>query len=561
MTKKQAVVVPAAAPGGFSIMSAEQKVAMSRTWLLRNRPMWGSLLMRLKIRERRASDPRNASMITDGRYIAWTRSFVDALSVEETTGVLAHEVGHCMLKHVFRTKGRDQKAWAEACDHVVNLLLLEDGFRLPDVDPFHDPEFKGMSAEQVYPIILARHEQQKQEEEEKQQQKKSAKSKQDPGEQSQQQSGGEEPGEQDGESEDAESERGMGGMSEPGTLGEGEDDSDADDEQQGKKGKPKKSKGKKEKQEPQQQSGEQSNEPQPEKEQGDGEGESEEGEPDDSDASPDEQAGGADAGGDDDLDTDDAGQEPGGDSGGDQAGEGAPLSEADQRDLENDWAQAAVAAAQQAVQRGHGSANQQRAVIASNAQPISFEDYVDYFLQRCKARAQESWRRQSRRSVASNIYLPGRRSTTTGPLVIGVDTSGSINEKALAKFIVNAQKAQQDLKPQQVIVIYADDEVMNEVRYEQGAEIEVKQGDAKGGGGTDFRPLFKRVKEIQETEGLEVAGVMYLTDLEGDMPKVEDALDYPPTLWCFDSSSCYSRHEHEELVKAVTFGEVAEIQI
>lgn len=553
MTKKHQAPnpVPAVAPAGFSIMTAEEKVARARQWLLRNRPMWGSLLMRLKVREDKQG--KTKTMVTDGRVVAWARPFVDALSVEHVTTVFAHEVGHCMLKHVFRQKGRDPKAWGEACDHVVNLLLIEDGFSFPKGMEVHrDPQFASMSAEQVYPIILAQHEakrQEEQQEQEQQQKQKGSKQEQD-----------EEQESQEGEGQESDDES-MGEMAEPGTLGDPDDEQPSDKQQKKEKGGKKQKKEKQEKNdneskgeaESKPEKGddsepgdeEQSNEP---KESGDGE----EGEGEDGDEPSDE------------SDPDDG---EGGDSGGDQAGEGEepgeaqPLSEAEQRALEGDWSQAAAAAAQQALQRGHGSRNEQRVIQSSIVQPRSFEEFMDYFIQKCTDRSQESWRRRSRRSMASDVYLPGRRGQKTGPLVVVIDTSGSINEKALWRFIANVEKAQEELRPSHIIALYADDDVASEVRFEKGEQFEVRSEDVKGYGGTDFRPAFKRVMQIQEEEGIEVAGVLYLTDLDGDMPKKEDAIEYPPTLWCFDSSNCYTREEHNRILATVTFGEVAELQI
>jgi len=35
---------------------------------------------------------------------------------------------------------RDQKVWNQAADHVINLMLLDQGLELPD-SGLHDPQF------------------------------------------------------------------------------------------------------------------------------------------------------------------------------------------------------------------------------------------------------------------------------------------------------------------------------------------------------------------------------------------------------------------------------------
>ena len=58
-------------------------------------------------------------------------------------------------------------------------------------------------------------------------------------------------------------------------------------------------------------------------------------------------------------------------------------------------------------------------------------------------------------------------------------------------------------------------------RYER----EENSREMKGFGGTDFRPVFKRVQEIIETEHAEVDFLVYFSDGYGNFPKEEPA--YP----------------------------------
>jgi predicted metal-dependent peptidase len=74
------------------------------------------------------------------------------MSDNQRIGLIAHEVGHCALGHPWRRKGRDPKLWNIACDHAINLLLLESGFELPD-GGLHDDRFEKMTAEQIYRIL------------------------------------------------------------------------------------------------------------------------------------------------------------------------------------------------------------------------------------------------------------------------------------------------------------------------------------------------------------------------------------------------------------------------
>ena len=68
-------------------------------------------------------------------------------------------------------------------------------------------------------------------------------------------------------------------------------------------------------------------------------------------------------------------------------------------------------------------------------------------------------------------------------------------------------------------------------RFEPGDTVSI---DAKGGGGTDFRPVFEHIDGDKNEDEPPVC-VVYLTDLDGSFPNVEP--DYP-VLWCVPEGSC-----------------------
>jgi predicted metal-dependent peptidase len=88
-------------------------------------------------------------MATDGTRLVYSGPFVDGLTDAELTGVMAHEVMHCALQHMFRIGSRELPEWNEACDYAINLLLVAEGFTLPN-GALLDSAFSDMSAEQVY---------------------------------------------------------------------------------------------------------------------------------------------------------------------------------------------------------------------------------------------------------------------------------------------------------------------------------------------------------------------------------------------------------------------------
>jgi predicted metal-dependent peptidase len=123
----------------------ELRIQKARTALLLDHPFFGSLLFRLKGRECRSI----ATMATDGVSLYYNPEFVDTLNPATLCGVLAHEVMHPGLQHHVRRSGRHPSRWNEACDYVINPLLLDAGLSLPD-GVLVNNRFREMSAEQIY---------------------------------------------------------------------------------------------------------------------------------------------------------------------------------------------------------------------------------------------------------------------------------------------------------------------------------------------------------------------------------------------------------------------------
>lgn len=81
--------------------------------------------------------------------------FLNGMNPLEQVGLLAHEAWHVALQHVLadRRKNRDFKVFNEAADHVINLMLTDSGYRIPK-GGLCDPQYRGMSTEQVYDLLI-----------------------------------------------------------------------------------------------------------------------------------------------------------------------------------------------------------------------------------------------------------------------------------------------------------------------------------------------------------------------------------------------------------------------
>lgn len=100
-----------------------------------------------------SNDPDLVTAATNGIKLWINPAFFKTLSPLMRVTLLAHELWHIAYLHMERVAGRDFKRWNEACDHAINLTLKEYGYTF-DIPHLADTRFVGMSAEQIYEILM-----------------------------------------------------------------------------------------------------------------------------------------------------------------------------------------------------------------------------------------------------------------------------------------------------------------------------------------------------------------------------------------------------------------------
>lgn len=126
-----------------------------------------------------------------------------------------------------------------------------------------------------------------------------------------------------------------------------------------------------------------------------------------------------------------------------------------------------------------------------------------------------------RRHVHRGLYVETLE-TIGLRVVVGVDTSGSIDQALLSAFLGELRGILGTYHGTDAWLIYVDTEAYGPYRLSVDGDIPPPQG----GGGTDFRPFFATVDEAGLADDQTVA--VYLTDGEGTFP--EDPPQYP-ILW------------------------------
>lgn len=229
-------------------------------------------------------------------------------------------------------------------------------------------------------------------------------------------------------------------------------------------------------------------------------------------------------------------KEDGQDGQGDSFGTGQGDSQ-EQPNTESDWKEKVRQAAQQAKMRGDKSGAMGRFADGVTESKVDWKDVLRRFVQQaCKA--DYSWSKPSARWASSDIFMPAMKSESMPRVAIGVDTSGSMDDTALTRAKSEVQAVIDEVSPDGVDIFYADARVCGHDSFDRGEQLVFRP---KGGGGTDFRPVFQAAEDLEEKP----ACLIYITDLYGSFPDNDHGI---PTLWVTDQK------------QVAPFGETIQIQ-
>ena len=197
------------------------------------------------------------------------------------------------------------------------------------------------------------------------------------------------------------------------------------------------------------------------------------------------------------------------------------LSQGEMEMLAAQWQQRLASAAQQAMQAGKLSAEMARMVDFFLQPKLPWRSLLAQHLS-ATARNDYSYTRPSSRRGDPAVF-PGLRSEEVD-LVVAVDTSGSIREAEIAQFFseINAIKGQIRAR---IALLCCDAEINHDfpIFFEAWDDFKFDTR-VKGGGGTDFRPVFRWV----EQQDMKPDTLIYFTDACGEFPDREPSY---PTLW------------------------------
>lgn len=155
----------------------------------------------------------------------------------------------------------------------------------------------------------------------------------------------------------------------------------------------------------------------------------------------------------------------------------------------------------------------------------------DYVTTTCAGKDYSTWKKPNRRYIGMDMLMPSSVSETMGELVVAIDTSGSIGQRELTRFLTEIKGICDQVKPSKVRLLYWDTQVCGHEVYDDTQRDNIATSTKpQGGGGT----CVECVPMYMNEHGIKPELVIVLTDgyLGGSWGQWS-----VPVLWCIDGNS------------------------
>ena len=111
-------------------------------------PQWGERIRMLRFEP----SPAVAVASNDGVAVYYNEEAMRRRKKEDRVYHMARQLLHIQLAHAYRRGERTQKTWNSACDAVVDAMLREEGFQIPE-GVFLRKGADRLSAEKMYEVL------------------------------------------------------------------------------------------------------------------------------------------------------------------------------------------------------------------------------------------------------------------------------------------------------------------------------------------------------------------------------------------------------------------------
>ena len=199
---------------------------------------------------------------------------------------------------------------------------------------------------------------------------------------------------------------------------------------------------------------------------------------------------------DDHMDGDGDGE--GDDDGDEKDGRGKKpkLSAEERQKIRDEIKEAVMAAAAASDGAGNLPAGVKRLIQDMTAPKLNWRELLRMQLE-STIKSDYTWMRASRRGWHMDAVMPGQRPDELIDVAIGIDASGSIDERMLRDFLAETQGIMDQFQSYRIHIFTFDTCVYNPQQYNSDNLDTMCDYEVSGGGGTDFDAIYNYLKEEQ----------------------------------------------------------------
>jgi predicted metal-dependent peptidase len=191
-----------------------------------------------------------------------------------------------------------------------------------------------------------------------------------------------------------------------------------------------------------------------------------------------------------DSDSDDDGDEK------DGKGKKPKLSAEERQKIKDEIKEAVLSAAAASDGAGNLPAGVKRLIQDMTAPKLNWRELLRMQLE-STIKSDFTWMRASRRGWHMDAVMPGMKNDELIDIAIGIDASGSIDERMLKDFLSETQGIMDQFQSYRIHIFTFDTRVYNPAQYNSDNLDSICDYEVKGGGGTDFDAIFNYLKEEQ----------------------------------------------------------------
>jgi predicted metal-dependent peptidase len=191
-----------------------------------------------------------------------------------------------------------------------------------------------------------------------------------------------------------------------------------------------------------------------------------------------------------DSDSDDDGDEK------DGKGKKPKMSAEERQKIRDEIKEAVLSAAAASDGAGNLPAGVKRLIQDMTAPKMNWRELLRMQLE-STIKSDFTWMRASRRGWHMDAVMPGMKNDELIDIAIGIDASGSIDERMLKDFLSETQGIMDQFQSYKIHIFTFDTRVYNPAQYNSDNLDGICDYEVKGGGGTDFDAIFDYLKEEQ----------------------------------------------------------------